>query len=91
MSRSRKKNGIIKDRGSMRKLYNKKFRRVNNQRIRMGKDPYLMKELINPWDVCDWIYIWRGDDYEMKYFNDTYRLSSYFKEFEKYKRGYFKK
>ena len=77
MSRSRKKHGWIKDRGWKKGIYNKQFRRVNKQRISMGKHPLQMKELINPYDVCDWkIYwgIWKdinNDDpkQKLRYFN----------------------
>ena len=77
MSRSRKKHGIIKDRGWMRELYNRKFRRVNKQRIKMGKEPIPMKSLIDSYDVHDWIFHWRfvrelwkeDEDLKRKYFN----------------------
>lgn len=77
MSRSRKKYGIIKDRGWMRELYNRKFRRVNKQRIKIGKEPIPMKSLINCYDVHDWIFRWDifrnhdsdDEDLKRKYFN----------------------
>ena len=52
MSRSYKK-PIIKDsKGS--KWYNKLFRRTNKQRVNSNREPKLMKELVNDWDICDW-------------------------------------
>ena len=61
MSRSRKKHGVSKDRGERRADYNRRFRRVNRQRVHMGKDPYQMRELVNPYDVCDWKSHWDWD------------------------------
>lgn len=58
MSRSRKKNGIIKDKGHLAKHYNRMFRRINKQRINQGKEPKLIKEIVNDYDICDWIYKW---------------------------------
>jgi hypothetical protein len=54
MSNSFKK-PIVKDKTN-HKWYNRVFRRVNKQRIKSGKRPFLMNEIINPWDVTDWIY-----------------------------------
>lgn len=42
--------------------YNKIFRRVNKMRVKCGKEPLLMKELIDDWDVCDWKAIWTKHD-----------------------------
>ena len=58
MSRSLKKHGIIKDKGIPRPIYNRRFRRVNKQRVREGKEPFLLKELIDGYDVCDFILTW---------------------------------
>jgi len=58
MSRSIKKYGIVKDKGLSRDLYNKRFRRVNRQRIRLGREPFLMREVVNDYDVCDYILSW---------------------------------
>lgn len=58
MSRSIKKSGIIKDKGFLKNLYNKKFRRVNKLRIRLGKEPFLMREVVNDYDVCDYVFSW---------------------------------
>ncbi len=38
----------------MKGLHNRKFRRVNKQRVKMGLEPKKMDELINQYDVCDW-------------------------------------
>ena len=51
MSRSFKKYGIIKDKGMSRGEYNRRFRRVNRQRINEGKDPKHLYEVINSWCV----------------------------------------
>ena len=83
MSRSKKKHGIIKDRGWMVGLYNRKFRRTNKQRIKMGKRPLLMKELIDPWDVHDWVFHWEKWSWYRDYKTDE--------EIEKMKRVYFNK
>jgi hypothetical protein len=53
MSRSFKKHGIIKDKGIPRSIYNRRLRRVNKQRVQEGKEPFLLKELIDEYDVCD--------------------------------------
>ena len=58
MSRSFKKFGRIKDSGTPRAIYNRRFRRVNRQRINQGKYPLLMSELIDDYDVCDFIIDW---------------------------------
>ena len=55
MSRSRKKHPVYKDRSFKHGVYNRIFRRVNKQRIKMGKEPIQMGELINQYDICDWI------------------------------------
>lgn len=52
MSRSRKKNPWVKDKTG--RWYNKLFRRVNKQRIKDFKEPKLMQELVNDYDVCDY-------------------------------------
>lgn len=53
MSRSRKRNPVIKDGGASRD-YNKMFRRVNKVRLQKGKYLFLMNEIVNQWDICDW-------------------------------------
>ena len=66
MSRSYKKHGIIKDKGMSRGEYNRRFRRVNRQLIKEGKNPKLMYEVINPYDVCDYKMYWgRGYFYHL--------------------------
>ena len=65
MSRSRKK-AIVKDKTD-HKWYNRIFRRTNKQRIKSNKEPKLMKELINDWDVCDWIYDAEHEEYKNKF------------------------
>ena len=49
MSRSRKQ-AIIKYKGD--KTYNKRFRRVNKQRVHEGKELIEMNSLIEPNEVC---------------------------------------
>jgi len=85
MSRSIKRIGIIKDKGLSRCEYNRRFRRVNKQRIKLGKDPKLMNEIVNPYDICDFILFWDKQDlfqYEGKESES---------EFNKRKRSYFGK
>lgn len=63
MSRSRKKNPIAKDKTN-HKWYNRIFRRVNKQRINSDKEPKLMDELVNKYDVCDWSFDATGTEFE---------------------------
>ncbi len=87
MSRSYKKHGIIKDKGLSRGEYNRRFRRVNRQRVKQGKDPKLMLELINQYDVCDYKMYWeRGYYYRLIKEGLSTEL-----EFETRKRSYFSK
>jgi hypothetical protein len=90
MSRSFKKNGIIKDKGLSRGEYNRRFRRVNRQRIKEGKIPKLMYvyEITNQYDVCDYKMYWdRGYFHrELLRLNQINR-----KDFDKRNRNYFKK
>lgn len=58
MSRSRKKNGVIKDKGYPKHLYNRKFRRVNKIRVRLGMDPKQLNELVNGYCICDYKFRW---------------------------------
>lgn len=84
MSRSKKNFGIIKDVGHLKKHYNRMFRRTNKQRIKQGKDPKLLKEVVNDYDVCDWIYTWPCYDHiELKQNDMT--------EYERRYREYFNK
>lgn len=63
MSRSYKKYGIIKDKGMSRGEYNRRFRRVNRQRIKEGKEPKLIYEVTNQYDVCDFKMYWERSYY----------------------------
>ena len=56
MSRSKKKIPIYKDKGFKSDSYNKIFRRVNKQRLHEDKDLIALRELINDYDICDWIW-----------------------------------
>ena len=56
MSRSRKKHPIYKDKGFMYDVYNRIFRRTNKQRLHSGKDLKQLRELVNDYDICDWIW-----------------------------------
>ena len=89
MSRSRKKHGIIKDRGWKKGIHNRIFRRVNKQRIKQGLEPKLMKELINPWDVCDWVSRWTDEMYLSDYAKLYYERHP--EGLSKLKRQYFNK
>lgn len=88
MSRSIKKYGIIKDKGMSRGEYNRRFRRVNRQRIKEGKDPKLVYEITNQYDVCDYKIRWeRVSKYyveRMMQINQSFTL-------QKMKREYFNK
>lgn len=61
MSNSYKKKAIVKDKTN-HKWYNRIFRRVNKQRVKSNKEPKLMRELINDWDVCDYKFIYKKGD-----------------------------
>ena len=54
MSRSRKKNAVIKDVGHMAKLYNKIDRRVNKMRLKQGKELVDVKNLVCQYDISDY-------------------------------------
>ena len=56
MSRSRKKHPIYKDKGFKSKVYNRIFRRVNKQRLNEDKELMALRELINDYDICDWVW-----------------------------------
>lgn len=62
MSRSRKKVPIYKDKGFKHSVYNKIFRRVNKQRLHEGKDMIALRELINDYDICDWVWYDEGNE-----------------------------
>jgi len=53
MSRSRRK-PWVKDSKPSDNIHNRIFRRVNKQRVKGFKEPKLMRELIDDWDICDW-------------------------------------
>lgn len=101
MSRSRKKTGVIKDKGLTRAEYNRIFRRVNKQRIHNGQEPKTMRELINPWDVSDYSFRWY--ETEGRGFYDGIDVLPWYRErhleyirtkcptINDYKRSYFKK
>lgn len=66
MSRSRKK-PIYKDKDRTKtNWWNKVFRRVNKQRIKSNKEPKLMNELVNKYDVSDWSFNAEGSEFEDK-------------------------
>lgn len=91
MSRSFKKNGITKDGGRRRNLYNRKFRRVNRQLVRKGLEPIPMKELVNQYDVCDWVFRW-DEQYWLDVFNnDNHRLRHFYKTYKQAWLSYFGK
>lgn len=89
MSRSIKKNGILKYGSTYKgRRYNKKFRVRNKQQVRMGKDPYLMKELVNPWDVHDVRSRWNEINFRRP---RRYRGPYTEEEILRWKRMYFQK
>lgn len=55
MSRSYKQ-PWLKDRGYLKNEHNKKFRRVNKILVAMGDEPVKTRQLINQYDVRDWIF-----------------------------------
>jgi len=58
MSRSFKKHTIVKDTNKLKKqLANRKFRRVNKFLLKDEKPLKLHKELTNPYNICDWVFI----------------------------------
>ena len=65
MSRSRKKVGVLKDKGLRTEDYNRRFRRVNKQRVKENKEPILMNELIDSYDVYDWKFWYDNDRLEI--------------------------
>ena len=54
MSRSRKKVGVIKDKGCDSSFYNRRFRRINRQRIQLSQEPLLLAEVVNSYIICDY-------------------------------------
>lgn len=58
MSRSRKKNPIIKaGRLFSRGEYNRRFRRINKIRIAKDLEPLKMDEVVNRYNVVDWRFL----------------------------------
>lgn len=59
----------------------------------MGKEPYLMRELINPYDVNDVISTWDERWYRTSYYGDGGRMSRMWtdEEIEELRRVYFNK
>lgn len=88
MSRSFKKYGIIKDKGMSRGEYNRRFRRVNHQRINEGKDPKHLYEVINSWCICDFKIRWNRFE-NSEYFQRLWSKSK--EEYEREKRRFFNK
>jgi hypothetical protein len=87
MSRSFKKNGILKGGRTYKgRSYNKKFRCRNKQQVRMGKDPYQMKELVNQYDVWDFRSHFKEESFRNA---RSYRFTE--EEIKIWKRKYFQK
>lgn len=40
----------------MHDVYNRVFRRTNKQRLHSNKDLKALRELVNDYDISDWIY-----------------------------------
>lgn len=92
MSRSRKKTGVIKDTGRFsRREYNRLFRRVNKQRVQMGERPYLMKELVNDYDVHDYISRWHERSERAYFARYDFWLHDRGYTLDDYRRMFFKK
>lgn len=88
MSRSYKKYGIIKDKGMSRGEYNRRIRRVNRQRIKKGKEPKLIYEVTNQYDVCDFKMYWERFYYVYLLQHGIFKNKD---EINKIKRSYFNK
>lgn len=83
MSRSYKKTPIRKIRNWLSKRAgNRKYRRINKQRLSQGLDPLPKKAIVNPYELVDWIHrfddSWRYDCMGNKRYNEE--------EFNKLKR-----
>lgn len=67
MSRSYRKTAILTDSDKQKKqAANRKHRRANKVRVQQGKEPVLMHELVNQYDVCDYKVVyegWKSDNY----------------------------
>jgi len=88
MSRSRKKYGVLKDKGLSRQEYSKMLRRVNNQRIKQSLEPKLMYEVVDSYDVCDYEFWWGPNG---SYSFEDFQEAESKKAYEKRKRSYFGK
>lgn len=87
MSRSFKKFGVIKDKGLTSSDYNRKFRRINKQRIKELKDPKQLNEVVNQYDICDFKFMWLSSIQ----FDSHYYRSMSNSEIINLKRKYFNK
>jgi hypothetical protein len=56
MSRSKKKYPIWKSPGCGTAFYNRIFRRTNKQLLHSGKDLKQLRELVNDYDIHDWVW-----------------------------------
>ena len=54
MSRSRKKRGIIKDKGCDSSFYNRRFRRINKLRLHLKLELLLLPEVVDDYIICDY-------------------------------------
>lgn len=69
MSRSTKKNAIVKDVTKNKKQSaNRKFRRVNKILLKEEKELKKSEELTNQYDVCDWKFTANKNDRFFKKF-----------------------
>jgi len=98
MSRSYKKNAVVKDGGHPdKKAFSQKFRSINKIRVALGLEVKLPREVENQYNIRDWIY--REYDKTSKWFkkmkillayinNISYiwimKKKDYFKDVEKY-------
>lgn len=88
MSRSYKKNGILKYGTNVTKAKaNRKFRHRNRQRLLEGRDLIQMYELTNPWEVND---VWSIYNEESKWIKRNPEFWSE-ERLQKLKRQYFNK
>ncbi|MEL7426912.1 MAG: hypothetical protein AAFN81_28225, partial [Bacteroidota bacterium] len=35
-------------------FYNRRFRRINKQRLQLGQEPLLLPEVVNDYEICDY-------------------------------------
>lgn len=62
MSRSYKKNAILKDGGGSKAWYWRVVRHHQNQEVREGKDISNPKSIVNDYDYCDYRFDHRFND-----------------------------